>query len=201
MCAIFCEIESAISAEVFKTLGHTTEGFYDTASHRSQQTSQHQTVYQKEITLPKRRCPRRSKPKHIIEAVKRGKPSKSPTPKPRPCVKTMLCGGPSVVAVWVEQSKEVIEQFVGLDISVDIHDIIEKCIHLVAISNHERISRINLHATVIVPTAMDGNRHLKVGDQPFELLELDFSWSCHLFTLVRTTEGFYDTALNEASDA
>ena len=31
MCAIFCEIESAISAEVFKTLGLTTEGFYVTA--------------------------------------------------------------------------------------------------------------------------------------------------------------------------
>ena len=43
-------------------LGPTTEGFYDTASLRSQKASQHKTVYQKETTLPKRRCPRRGKP-------------------------------------------------------------------------------------------------------------------------------------------
>ena len=49
-------------------LSRTTEGFYDTASHRSQQASQHKTVYQKETTLPKRRCPRRDKPNRIIEA-------------------------------------------------------------------------------------------------------------------------------------
>ena len=35
------------------TVGRLTEGFYDTASHRSQQESQHKTVYQKETTLPK----------------------------------------------------------------------------------------------------------------------------------------------------
>ena len=46
-----------------------TEGFYDTASHRSQQVSQHPTVYQKETALPKRRCPRRGKPKYVTEAV------------------------------------------------------------------------------------------------------------------------------------
>ena len=40
----------------------TTEGFYDTASRRSQKPSQHNSVYQKEPTLPKRRCPRRCKP-------------------------------------------------------------------------------------------------------------------------------------------
>ena len=39
-----------------------TGGFCDTASLRSQQASQHGTAYQKEITLPKRRCPRRCKP-------------------------------------------------------------------------------------------------------------------------------------------
>ena len=68
----------------------TTEGFYDTASLRSQQASQHQTVYQKENTLPKRRCPRRGKSKHVTEAIKRGKPNDAPRTKPRPCVKTML---------------------------------------------------------------------------------------------------------------
>ena len=47
----------------------TTEGFYDTASHRSQQVSQHQSVYQKETALPKRRCPRRYKPKCITETI------------------------------------------------------------------------------------------------------------------------------------
>ena len=68
----------------------TTEGFYDTASHRSQQVSQHQAVYQKETTLPKRRCPRRGKPKRATEVVKRRKPNDCPTTKPWPCVKTML---------------------------------------------------------------------------------------------------------------
>ena len=43
-------------------LRHITEGFYDTASLRSQQASQHRPVYQKEITLPKRRCPRCCQP-------------------------------------------------------------------------------------------------------------------------------------------
>ena len=47
----------------------TTEGFYDTASLRSQQVSQHPTVYQKETALPKRRCPRRGKPKYVTEAA------------------------------------------------------------------------------------------------------------------------------------
>ena len=70
----------------------TTEGFYDTASRRSQQASQHQAVYQKKPTLPKRRCPRRDKSKCLTEAIKRGKPNDAPTAKPRPCVKTMLCG-------------------------------------------------------------------------------------------------------------
>ena len=89
----------------------------------------------------------------------------------------MLCGGPSVVAVWVKQPKEVVEQFVRLNISVDVHDIVEKRIHLVAISNHERIPGIDLHVTVVMLAAMYRNRHLKVGDQPFELFELDLSWS------------------------
>jgi len=39
-------------------LGRTTEGFYDTASHPSQQASQHRTVYQRKAPLPKRWCPR-----------------------------------------------------------------------------------------------------------------------------------------------
>ena len=51
------------------SVGRVTEGFYDTASHRSQQASQHQTAYQKESTLPKRRCPRRGKPKRVNEAI------------------------------------------------------------------------------------------------------------------------------------
>ena len=72
-------------------LRRTTEGFYDTASHRSQQASQHQTVYQKETMLPKRRCPRRCKPKHVFEASKQGKAKNAPMTKPWPCVKTMLC--------------------------------------------------------------------------------------------------------------
>ena len=45
-----------------------TEGFYDTASLRGQKVSQHQSVYQKEHTLPKRRCPRRGKLIDAIEA-------------------------------------------------------------------------------------------------------------------------------------
>ncbi len=45
----------------------TTEGIYYTASHRSQQMSQQQTVYQKGTTSPKRRCPRHCKPKCVIE--------------------------------------------------------------------------------------------------------------------------------------
>ena len=72
-------------------LCRTTEGFYDTASLRSQQTSQLQSVYQKEITLPKRRCPRRGKPKRDNEANEHGKPNDAPTTKPWLCVKTMLC--------------------------------------------------------------------------------------------------------------
>ena len=43
--------------------GHLTASFCDTASHRSQQASQRQTVCQKETTLPKRRCPRCCEPK------------------------------------------------------------------------------------------------------------------------------------------
>ena len=69
----------------------TTEGFYDTASLRSQLASQHQTVYQKESRLPKRRCPRRGKPARHNGANKRGKPNDAPTTKPWPCVKNMLC--------------------------------------------------------------------------------------------------------------
>ncbi|WP_419195345.1 hypothetical protein, partial [Novipirellula herctigrandis] len=45
-----------------------TEGFYDTASLRSQKVSQQQSVYQKEQALPKRRCPRRGKPRLVAEA-------------------------------------------------------------------------------------------------------------------------------------
>ena len=71
-------------------LGPTTEGFYDTASHRSQQVSQHPTVYQKETALPKRRCPRRGKPKRHNGAIARGKPNGAPRTKPWPCVKIML---------------------------------------------------------------------------------------------------------------
>ena len=67
-----------------------TEGFYDTASHRSQQASQHQLVYQKEITLPKRRCPRRGKPTRDNGVNEIRKPNHAPKTKPRPCVKTML---------------------------------------------------------------------------------------------------------------
>ncbi len=37
------------------------EGCFYTASHRSQQASQHKTVYQKETTLPKSPCPRTRK--------------------------------------------------------------------------------------------------------------------------------------------
>ena len=44
----------------------------------------------KETTLPKRRCPRRGKPKHVTEAVKHRKPNDFPSTKPRPCVKNML---------------------------------------------------------------------------------------------------------------
>ena len=46
-----------------------TEGFYDTASHRSQQASQLPTVYKKETTLPKRRNPRRGKTNHGTKAA------------------------------------------------------------------------------------------------------------------------------------
>ena len=83
-------LELRISVRPKPYLCPTTEGFYDTASRRSQQASQHQTVYQKETTLPKRRCPRRGKPKHVTEAIKRGKPNNALIAKPRPCVKTML---------------------------------------------------------------------------------------------------------------
>ena len=72
-------------------LGHITEGFYDTASLRSQKCSQHGAVYQKGITLPKRRCPRRCKPERDNGASEICKPSDAPRTKPRPCVKTMLC--------------------------------------------------------------------------------------------------------------
>ena len=60
-----------------------TEGFYDTASLRSQKASQHQIVYQKETTLPKRRCPRRRKPKCVIEAVNICLLYTSPSPRDR----------------------------------------------------------------------------------------------------------------------
>ena len=70
--------------------GRTTEGFYDTASHRSQQASQHQSVYQKEKTLPKRRCPRRGKPERDNGANQFCKPNDASMTKPRPCVKPML---------------------------------------------------------------------------------------------------------------
>ena len=73
-------------------LGRPTEGFYDTASLRSQQASQLRLVYQKETTLPKRRCPRRDKPKDVNKVSRRCKPNEAPTAKPRPCVKTMLGG-------------------------------------------------------------------------------------------------------------
>ena len=59
--------QTSIQRKVSISVGRTTEGFYDTASHRSQQASQHQSVYQKETTLPKRRCPRCGQPKHTIE--------------------------------------------------------------------------------------------------------------------------------------
>ena len=80
----------------------TTERFYDTASHRSQQASQHQPVYQKETTLPKRRCPRRGKPKRVIEAINRGKSSDAQTTKPRLCVKTMLADAESPKRLQVQ---------------------------------------------------------------------------------------------------
>ena len=59
-------------------------------SHRRQKASQHISVYQKETTLPKRRCPRRDKPARDNGAKARGKPNDAPTTKPWPCVKTML---------------------------------------------------------------------------------------------------------------
>ena len=70
--------------------GRTTEGFYDTASLRSQKSSQHKIVYQKENALPKRRCPRRCKPERDNGANEPCKPNDAPKTKPRPCVKTML---------------------------------------------------------------------------------------------------------------
>ena len=72
-------------------LSRLTEGFYDTASLRSQKASQHTSVYQKETTLPKRRCPRRCKPTRDNGAKDLGKPNDTPRTKPWPCVKTMLC--------------------------------------------------------------------------------------------------------------
>ena len=68
----------------------TTEGFYDTASRRSQQASHLDSVYQKEITLPKRRCPRRGILERDNGANRVCKPNDAPKTKPRPCVKTML---------------------------------------------------------------------------------------------------------------
>ena len=76
---------------IVDSLGPLTEGFYDTASLRSQEMSQHGTVYQKEITLPKRRCPRRCKPKRANGANESCKPNDDLKTNPRPCVKTMLC--------------------------------------------------------------------------------------------------------------
>ena len=58
--------EYGLESNLF-TVGRTTEGFYDTASLRRQKASQHQSVYQKQTALPKRRCPRRGKPKRVTE--------------------------------------------------------------------------------------------------------------------------------------
>ena len=74
--AAFCDRQSKLEDSVRRQVATfansrsspTTEGFYDTASHRSQQTWQHQTVYQKDTTLLERRCPRHGKPKHVTEA-------------------------------------------------------------------------------------------------------------------------------------
>ena len=85
----------------------TTEGFYDTASHRSQQASQHQTVYQKDTTLPKRRCPRRCKPMNYNGAIEYRKPNDAPTTKPWPSVKNMLADTtPLLNAIHPEEDDE-----------------------------------------------------------------------------------------------
>ena len=83
-------VRGSVGVWLMSCLSPTTEGFYDTASHRSQQASQHSIVYQKETTLPKRRCPRRCKPICDNGANRRGKPNYAPTTKPGPCVKTMV---------------------------------------------------------------------------------------------------------------
>ena len=44
----------------------------------------------------------------------------------RPSVKTMLCGGPSEIAVSGDDANKFVEQFIRLDISVDVHDVIEQ---------------------------------------------------------------------------
>ena len=59
-------------------------------SPKRQQASQHQTVYQKDTTLPKRRCPRRCKPMNYNGAIEYRKPNDAPTTKPWPSVKNML---------------------------------------------------------------------------------------------------------------
>ena len=45
-----------------KDRGRAAEGFYDTDTTKASMCRSSKQVYQKEITLPKRRCPRRGKP-------------------------------------------------------------------------------------------------------------------------------------------
>ena len=94
-------------------LWHITEGFYDTASLRSQKSSQYRRVYQKETTLPKRRCPRRRKPTRDNGAKVRGKPYDAPTTKPWPCVKTMLCDSQSLFSPPLDCVRKLICGMIG----------------------------------------------------------------------------------------
>ena len=68
---------------------YDTKGFYDTASLGSQQASQHKTVYQKNITLPKRMSTA-WQTNTLHRSVQLRKRSDRPTTKPWPCLKIML---------------------------------------------------------------------------------------------------------------
>ena len=71
--------------------GRLTEGFYDTASLRSQQ------AFATAISLPKRNHVAKEAVSAALQTKKRqrrdkcGKPNDAPTTKPWLCVKTMLC--------------------------------------------------------------------------------------------------------------
>ena len=107
-------------ASSINSVGRLTEGFYDTASHRSQQASQHKNSLPKRTHVAKEAvsAARQTKTRQRSERI--CKPNDASTTKPRPCVKTMLCdlrpihfrpdvGGCPIIFMGVPQSEAATE--------------------------------------------------------------------------------------------